>query len=66
MRQKFEIYTRADGKVGYRFAGGNGETMFSAEGFATEGSARRAIKTVKDSVRNAPIVVVKQEGKAHG
>lgn len=61
-QSKFEIYDREDGDVGYRFKGGNGETMFSAEGFKSEGNARRAIKDVKASVKDAPVVRVK--GKA--
>lgn len=59
MAEKFEIYPRADGDHGYRYKGGNGEIMFAAEGFVTPGNARRAIKRVKDTVRDAPIVVVK-------
>lgn len=56
---RFEIYTREDGKVGYRLEGANGEVVMTAEGFHSEGNARRAIKRVKDSVVCAPIVVIK-------
>jgi len=56
---KFEIYPRADGKVGYRLKGNNGEVVMTAEGFHSEGNARRAIKSVKDTVVCAPIVVIK-------
>lgn len=63
---KFEIYTRADGKCGYRLKGGNGEVMLQAEGFANAGNARRAIKTVKKGVVDAEVVVVKGKGEAHG
>ena len=56
---KFEIFPREDGKVGYRLEGNNGEVVMQAEGFHSEGNARRAIKRVKDSVVCAPIVVIK-------
>ena len=58
---KFEIYPHADGKVGYRLKGANGEIMFHAEGFHNEGNARRAIKTVKAGVKDAEVVVIKKE-----
>lgn len=58
---KFEIYTRKDGRVGYRLKGGNGEIMLHAEGFHSEGNARRAIKRVKQGVKDAEVVVVKRE-----
>lgn len=60
---KFEIYDREDGDIGYRYVGGNGEKMFSAEGFKSDGNARRAIKTVKQSVKDAPIVRVPKQAK---
>lgn len=34
---RFEIYTRADGKHGYRLKGSNGEVMAQAEGFHSQG-----------------------------
>ena len=56
---RFEIYTREDGKAGYRLEGNNGEVVMTAEGFHSEGNARRAIKRVKEGVKDAPIVVIK-------
>lgn len=61
---RFEIFTREDGKVGYRLEGNNGEVVMTAEGFHSEGNARRAIKRVKDSVVCAPIVLIKADKAA--
>lgn len=58
---KFQIYPWKDGKFGYRLVGANGEKMFHAEGFHNEGNARRAIKTIKGGVKDAPIEVLKEK-----
>lgn len=58
---RFEIYDREDGKVGFRLEGANGEKVLQSEGYAGDGNARRAIKTVKDAVKAAPIVRLKKE-----
>lgn len=60
---KFEIYDHEDGKVGYRLVGANGETMNHAEGFHSDGNARRAIKRVKEGVKDAPIVRIPKKAK---
>lgn len=58
---QFEIYDREDGKVGVRFEGANGEIMFGTQGYASEGNARRAIKRLKQGVKDAPVVRIKKE-----
>jgi len=58
---KWEIFTRKDKRVGIRLKGNNGEIVLAAEGYHSEGNARRAIKEVRRQVEAAPIVVIKPE-----
>lgn len=53
---KFEIYTRNDNRVGIRLKGNNGEIVLAGEGYHSEGNARRAIKRIKEAVKEADVV----------
>lgn len=55
---KFEIYTRADKRIGIRLKGNNGEIVLAGEGYHNEGNARRAIKRIKEAVKEADVVVL--------
>lgn len=61
-KYRFEIFTDKAGQPRFRFRHANGQIMFtSGESFHNDGNARRAIKSIKAAVKNAPIVVIKPE-----
>ncbi|MHB2265352.1 YegP family protein [Aliihoeflea sp. PC F10.4] len=52
---KFEIYKDKKGESRFRFRAGNGEIMFSSEGYKSKSSAVKAIESIK---KNAPEAAV--------
>ncbi|MCO6393231.1 DUF1508 domain-containing protein [Aliihoeflea aestuarii] len=52
---KFEIYKDKKGESRFRFRAGNGEIMFSSEGYKSKASAVKAIDSIK---KNAPEAAV--------
>lgn len=52
---KFEIYKDKKGESRFRFRAGNGEIMFSSEGYKSKASAVKAIESIK---KNAPEAAV--------
>lgn len=52
---KFEIYKDKKGESRFRFRAGNGEIMFSSEGYKSKSSAVKAIDSIK---KNAPEAAV--------
>ena len=51
MAYKFEIYKDKAGEFRVRFRAGNGEVMFSTEGYAAKASAKNAIASI---LKNGP------------
>ncbi len=52
---KFEIYKDKKGETRFRFRAGNGELMFSSEGYKSKASAVKAVESIK---KNAPEAAV--------
>lgn len=52
---KFEIYKDKKGETRFRFRAGNGEVMFSSEGYKSKASAVKAVESIK---KNAPEAAV--------
>ena len=52
---KFEIYKDKKGESRFRFRAGNGEVMFSSEGYKSKASAVKAVESIK---KNAPEAAV--------
>ena len=54
---KFEIYKDKKGETRFRYRAGNGEIVFSSEGYKAKASAMKAIESVK---KNAPAAAVEE------
>jgi uncharacterized protein YegP (UPF0339 family) len=52
---RFEIYKDKKGETRFRFRAGNGEIMFSSEGYKSKSSAVKAVESIK---KNAPEAAV--------
>lgn len=52
---RFEIYKDKKGESRFRFRAGNGEIMFSSEGYKSKASAVKAIESIR---KNAPEAAV--------
>ncbi|WP_374575725.1 YegP family protein [Phenylobacterium sp.] len=55
MAYKFEIYKDKAGEFRVRFRAGNGEIMFSTEGYKAKSSAKNAIESMKKNGPDAEI-----------
>lgn len=55
MAYKFEIYKDKAGEFRVRFKAGNGNTMFSTEGYTTKASAKDAIASIQKNTPDAEI-----------
>ncbi len=58
---RFEIYKDKKGESRFRFRAGNGEIMFSSEGYKSKSSAVKAIESIK---KNAPEAAVEDVAAA--
>jgi hypothetical protein len=58
MAYKFELYEGKSGDHRFRFRAGNGEVMFSSEGYKAKSSAKEAIESLKKNVPGADVVEV--------
>jgi len=61
MAYKFEIFKDKAGEFRVRFRAGNGELMFSTEGYKAKASAKNAIESIK---KNAPDAEVDDQSAA--
>lgn len=53
----FEIYKDKKGETRFRYRAGNGEVVFSSEGYKAKASAMKAIESIK---KNAPTAVIEE------
>lgn len=56
MAYKFEIHKDKKGEYRVRFRAGNGEIMFSSEGYDAKASAMNAIRSIQENGPKAEIV----------
>lgn len=55
---KFEVYKDKKGETRFRYRAGNGEIVFSSEGYKAKASAMKAIESIK---KNAPAAEVVED-----
>ena len=55
---KFEVFKDKRGQTRFRYRAGNGEIVFSSEGYVTKASALKAIEQIRTHAGNATVQTV--------
>lgn len=60
---KFEVYKDKKGETRFRYRAGNGEIVFSSEGYKAKASAMKSIESIKKNVPTAEVEEIKPAAK---